>query len=76
MNQALKQRFDRQNLHQKLFCYGITEIEYECFKSYLNLSFQQTRFNGILSALREVQLGVPQPHGFVVNFVHERYFES
>jgi hypothetical protein len=51
---------DRQILLQKLLCYGITEIEYEWFKSYLNLRFQQTRFNGVLSALREVQHGVPQ----------------
>jgi hypothetical protein len=28
---------DRQTLLQKLLCYGITEIEYEWFKSYLNL---------------------------------------
>jgi hypothetical protein len=55
---------DRQILLQKLLCYGITEIEYEWFKSYLNLRFQQTCFNGVLSALREVQLGVL--HGSVI----------
>jgi hypothetical protein len=51
---------DRQILLQKLLCCGITKIEYEWFKSYLNLRFQQTRFNGVLFAFREVQLGVPQ----------------
>jgi hypothetical protein len=51
---------DRKILLQKLLCYGITEKEYEWFKSYLDQRFQQTRFNGVLSALREIELGVPQ----------------
>jgi hypothetical protein len=51
---------DRQILLQKLFSYGITEKEYNWFKSYLDERFQKTGFNGVLSVLRELELGVPQ----------------
>jgi exonuclease III len=51
---------DRDILMQKLFCYGITADEYNWFRSYLNQRYQRTGFNGVLSALREVELGVPQ----------------
>jgi hypothetical protein len=45
---------------QKLFCYGITENEYDWLKSYLDQRLQKTGFNGVLSAIRKVELGVPQ----------------
>jgi hypothetical protein len=49
----LKRDFETIDLNilmQKLFCYGITENEYDWFKSYLDQQFQKTGFNGVLSA--------------------------
>jgi hypothetical protein len=51
---------DRNILMQKLFCYGITEDEYNWFKSYLDERFQKTGFDGVMSAIKKVELGVPQ----------------
>jgi len=51
---------DRQILLKKLHHYGITENEYNWFKSYLDDRYQKTGFNGVMSTLRKVTLGVPQ----------------
>jgi Reverse transcriptase (RNA-dependent DNA polymerase) len=44
---------DRKIVLQKLHHYGITETEYNWFKSYLDDRYQKTGFNGVMSAIRK-----------------------
>jgi hypothetical protein len=60
--QGNKSKMLKYSVFDKLifYGYGITENEHDWFKSYLDQRFQKTGFNGVLSAIRKVKLGVPQ----------------
>lgn len=51
---------DRDKLLEKLYFYGIRNIELEWFRSYLNGRKQKTKFNSKYSSEIEVPIGIPQ----------------